>query len=149
VALGGLLLGWLVYARRPLEAKQPDPLVRPLGPLHTFLANKWYWDELYSSVFIRPAVTFSEVIVSEWMDRGLIDGTLHLVARTTYAIGQYMKRFEEVVISEGVDRVKDGVLSAAREFRSIQTGKIQEYALVSLLIAWALTAAVLIINLVS
>ena len=82
VALGGILLGYLVYGRQPLKANQPDPLVRPLGPLHNFLRNKWYWDELYQAIFIRPAVFFSEVIVYEWIDRGLIDGTLHLIART-------------------------------------------------------------------
>jgi NADH-quinone oxidoreductase subunit L len=145
VALLGLFLGWWVYGRRPLIAEQPDPLVRSLGPAHTFLKNKWYWDELYQTLFVQPAVFFSEVVVYEWIDRGFIDGTLHLLARSTYAVGHYARRFEEVVISEGVDRVKDWVLASAREFRSIQTGKIQEYALISILIAWALTAVVLLV----
>jgi NADH-quinone oxidoreductase subunit L len=146
VAIGGLAAGWWMYGRRPLVADQPDPLVRPLGPAHTFLQNRWYWDELYHRLFVRPGIFISEVVVYEWIDRGFIDGTLHLVGRSTYAAGEYFKRFEEVVISDGVDRVKDWVLASAREFRSIQTGKIQEYALVSMFIAWALTAVVLLIN---
>lgn len=146
VALGGLALGWLVYARRPLRADQPDPLIAPLGPLYTFLANKWYWDELYQTLFIRPTVYISEVVVSEVVDRGLIDGTLHLIARTVFGIGHYARRFEEVVISGGVDWIKDQFLAMAREFRQLQTGKIQEYALVSMLIACALAAVVLAIN---
>ena len=58
----------------------------------------------------------------------------------------YLKRFEEVVISGGVDWLKDQVLIAAQEFRSIQTGRIQEYVLVSVLIGWALAVVILLIN---
>ena len=145
VALGGILLGYLVYGRQPLKANQPDPLVRPLGPLHSFLRNKWYWDELYQAVFVRPAVFFSEVIVYEWIDRGLIDGTLHLVARTFFTIGQALRRFEHKVFDDYVDAVKDGVLYLAREIRSIQAGKVQEYALLSLLIVCTLTVLIILI----
>ncbi|MFW6042130.1 MAG: NADH-quinone oxidoreductase subunit L [Chloroflexota bacterium] len=146
VALGGLALGWWVYGREPLEEEQPDPLVRPLGPLHTFLANKWYWDELYDMMLVQPVEWFSATVVYQWVDKGLIDGTLHLIARTVYRVGQFMKRFEEVVISEGVDRVKDGFLDLSREFRTIQTGKLQEYALVSAGIASVLAILILAIN---
>lgn len=146
VALGGLFLGWWVYGRQPLEKDEVDPLVRPLGPLHNFLANKWYWDELYDAAFVQPTVWFSETVVYQWIDKGLIDGTLHLIARVVYASGQYLKRFEEVVISDGVDRVKDEFLGTAREFRTIQTGKLQEYALVSAGIASVLAILILAIN---
>jgi NADH-quinone oxidoreductase subunit L len=146
VALGGLLGGWLVYGRNPLRANQPDPLERPLGPLYAFLRDKWRWDELYGLVFLRPAVFFSEVVVYAWVDKGVIDGTLHLVARTIYTIGNGMKWFEETVISGGVDWVKDVVLGWANEARAIQTGKIQEYVLVSLFITAALAVVVMAIN---
>ena len=146
VALGGLFLGWWIYGRKPLASKEPDPLIAPLGPLHTFLQNKWYWDELYHTIFIRPVVYFSEVVVYEVVDKGLIDGFLHLVARTFYAFGQYVKRFEEVVISDGVDWIKDRFLEIAQELRQIQTGKIQEYTLVSMLIASTLALVILAIN---
>ena len=138
VALGGLIVGWLVYGRQPLREDQPDPLRVSLGPLHTFLQNKWYWDDLYQVVFVRPTIAFSEVVVSEMVDRGLIDGTLHLIARTIFRIGYYARRFEEIFISSGIDWVKDQFLATAIEFRQLQTGKIQEYALVSGLIASAL-----------
>jgi NADH-quinone oxidoreductase subunit L len=144
VALGGLTLGYWVYGRKPLEEGEADPLIAPLGPVHTFLENKWYWDELYQVVFIRPTVYISEVVVYEWVDKGLIDGTLHLIARTIFAIGHYARRFEEVVISGGVDWIKDRVLNIANEFRYLQTGRIQEYALYSVLIVFALATAVVL-----
>jgi NADH-quinone oxidoreductase subunit L len=146
VAVGGLFLGWLVYGRRPLKSGQPDPLIRPLGPLYTFLQNKWWWDELYERLFVNPTRTFSRKVVYEWIDKGLIDGTLHLIARSVYRLGYYFRRFEEVVIKGGVDWAKDKTLAAAQEFRAIQTGRIQEYILVSVLIGWALIVVILLIN---
>lgn len=146
VALGGLGLGYLIYARNPLKKGQQDPLVRPLGPIYPFLQNKWYWDELYQVILIKPVVFFSEVIVYEWIDRGLIDGTLHLIARTIYAIGWQMRRTEEIVFGDGVDKLKDIVLEVADGFRTIQTGKIQDYILVSIGIASVLAILILGIN---
>ncbi|MCA9935501.1 MAG: NADH-quinone oxidoreductase subunit L [Anaerolineales bacterium] len=146
VALGGLFVGWWIYGRKPLVKDQQDPLVAPLGPLHVFLNHKWYWDELYQIIFIRPINYFSEVIVYEVMDKGIIDGILHLVARIFYTIGYYMKRTEELVWGDGVDWVKDQFLAIVKEFRQLQTGKIQEYAVVSMLIASALALVVLAIN---
>jgi len=146
VALGGLFLGWWVYGRRPMREGELDPLVKPLGPLHTFLHNKWYWDELYETLFVGPTRSFARRVVYEWTDKGLIDGTLHLIGRTVFSIGQYLLRFENAVIKGWVDWAKDQVLAAAQEFRALQSGKIQEYVLVSVLIGWALAVVVLLIN---
>jgi NADH-quinone oxidoreductase subunit L len=146
VALGGLFLGWWIYGRKALKAGEADPLMRPLGPLYTFLNNKWYWDELYEVLFIRPTVYLAETVVANYMDKGIIDGTIHLIARAVFRLGQYVKRFEEKVISDGVDWLKDRFLGLAREFRYLQTGRIQEYVLISTLIAAALIAVILLIN---
>ncbi|HUM69735.1 MAG TPA: hypothetical protein PLK31_12925, partial [Chloroflexota bacterium] len=126
--------------------EQPDPLIRALGPLHTFLNRKWYWDELYHVIFYRPTVWFSETFASEWVDKGIVDGTLHAIANIIYAIGRYCKRFEEVVISGGVDKIKDGFLYLARESRLLQSGRIQEYVLYSGLIAVALAFMMLFVS---
>jgi NADH:ubiquinone oxidoreductase subunit 5 (subunit L)/multisubunit Na+/H+ antiporter MnhA subunit len=134
-----------MYARRPLAENQPDPLVGSLGPLHRFLNRKWNWDELYQAAFVRPNNALANATY-EIVDKGLIDGILHLLARTVYNVGYGARRFEEVVIKSGVDWVKDQFLSMAREFRYLQTGKVQEYALISALIAAALAAVVLLIN---
>jgi NADH-quinone oxidoreductase subunit L len=95
VALGGLLFGWWIYGRKPLQENQADPLVRPLGPLHVFLNRKWYWDELYHVLFYRPTIWISERFVYEIMDKGIIDGILHVIAHAFYAFGRTMKRLEE------------------------------------------------------
>ena len=146
VALGGLFFGWLMYGRKPLEQGQADPLIKALGPLHTFLNRKWYWDELYDTVLIQPTIFVSETVVYEWIDKGFIDGIIHLVARVFYGFGRYVRAFEMAVFGDGVDWVKDQFLAMADSMRQLQTGRMQEYVLVSTLIASALAFVVLAIN---
>ncbi len=145
VALGGLFVGWLIYARRPLEKGEQDPLVAPLGPLHVFLNHKWYWDELYSRMFVVPTIWLSEKYY-EVVDKGIIDGILHGIAGAFYWMGSVAKRFEELVFGDGVDWVKDQFLNVSEEFRYLQTGRVQEYALISVFIAGALAIVILLIN---
>jgi NADH-quinone oxidoreductase subunit L len=145
VALGGLFVGWLVYARRPLERGETDPLVTSLGPIHGFLNHKWYWDELYERAFVVPTVWLS-VKYYEIVDKGIIDGILHGIADFFYWVGNKAKRFEEIIFGQGVDWVKDQFLNVAEEFRYLQTGRVQEYALISVFIAAALAVVILLIN---
>ncbi|MEM5775065.1 MAG: proton-conducting transporter membrane subunit, partial [Anaerolineaceae bacterium] len=58
VALGGLLAGWWVYRRQ--AAGEPDLLERPLGWVHRVLKNKYYFDEIYQFLFIRPSRWISD-----------------------------------------------------------------------------------------
>ncbi len=146
VALGGLFVGWWIYGRKPLAEGQTDPLVRPLGPLYTFLNRKWYWDELYNVVFYRPTIWVSETLVYEYVDKGLIDGTLHLIARAFYGFGRYMKRLEELVFGDFVDWLKDVFLRFANYTRELETGKIQEYVWMSTISIAVIAAILLAIN---
>ncbi len=134
VALGGLYAGWLVYGRKPLKAGQPDPMVGALGPLHNVLKNKYFFDELYDTIFIRPAKAVANV-TSEFIDRGIIDGFLHLVGRVATFIGDLFKSFNLWLI----DGVGDGIPAAIGKFgqrlRFIQTGRVQNYLLLVLIFA--------------
>jgi hypothetical protein len=94
---------------------------------------------------VVPTVWLSEKYY-EIVDKGIIDGILHNVADFFYWLGGKAKRFEELVFGEGVDWVKDQFLNVSEEFRYLQTGKIQEYALISVFIAGALAVVILLIN---
>ena len=97
-------------------------------------------------LFYRPTQYFSEVVVSEIVDKGIIDGILHLIALAFYRFGYYMLRIEQLVFGNGVDKVKDWFLALTKESRLLQTGNVQEYALVSTLIVSALVIVILLIN---
>jgi len=135
VALGGLGLGWLVY--RKVEAGQEDPLKKPLGPAYTLLQNKYYFDELYDLIFVKPAIWISETLSYKWMDRVLIDGILHTFSRATYALGGIFRNYIDVPVINGFgDLVGEGVKKLGKAFRVIQTGRVQQYMVIALVLAF-------------
>ncbi|MFQ5407018.1 MAG: NADH-quinone oxidoreductase subunit L [Anaerolineales bacterium] len=136
--LGGLGLGWLVYGWKPLARGQPDPLVSALGPVHSMLQNKYYVDELYRFLFVRPAQWISATFTFRWVDRGLIDGILHAIALVAFNIGTWARKFDIWGINYPPDRLGDGVKVVGRSFRALQTGRIQNYLLVSVAAVLAL-----------
>jgi NADH-quinone oxidoreductase subunit L len=132
VALGGLFFGWLVYRRVP--AGTPDPIQRWLGPIYSVLKNKYYFDELYHFLFVRPAYWFAETFTYRWIDRGLIDGFLHAVGRTALQVGSFLRNAIDLPIVNGLaDRFSEGVKWLGRTFRVVQTGRVQEYLIIGLI----------------
>ncbi len=143
VALGGLGLGWLVY--KDVKAGQPDPLKKPLGPIYTLLANKWYFDEFYNFFVVRPVTWFSEVFSYIWMDKFLFDGFLHSIGAGAAFIGNTIRNyFDKPIINELIGDKLGAYWTfqpAGRALRKVQTGRIQTYllgALATLLIVGAL-----------
>jgi NADH-quinone oxidoreductase subunit L len=145
VSLGGLLLGWLVYRRVPAGAK--DPLVRVLGPLYTVLQRKYYFDELYDVLFVRPAYWFADRFTSQFVDRKLIDGTLHAIALGATRVGSFLRNSIDLPIVNGAaDLLGEGVKAGGRRFRVIQTGQVQGYLVVGLLFVGLLLGYVLLVK---
>jgi NADH-quinone oxidoreductase subunit L len=128
VALGGLLIGWLVY--RSVQSAKQDILQIPV------LKNKWYLDELYSVLFIKPSYWFAETFVYKWMDKGLIDGTLHLIGKVTADIGSTVRTYFDLPVINRFFGDGTGWLVkwTGLNMRPIQSGRIQQYMLVSLLV---------------
>jgi NADH-quinone oxidoreductase subunit L len=129
VALGGLYLGWRMYWRKPLQAGEPDPMISILGGLHPVLKNKYYLDEVYGRVFVRPSQAFSSMVVSQFIDRGIIDGLLHTIARVFTWIGDFLKLLNMWLIDGVGDGIPELVAAVGVWFRRLQTGRIQQYML--------------------
>jgi NADH-quinone oxidoreductase subunit L len=125
VALGGLTLGWFVY--KDVKAGQTDPLEKPLGALYPVLKNKWYFDEFYDYVVVKPMNWVSEVF-TPWMDRTVIDGILHSVARLTLFIGFVLRNyFDKPIINELIGDGTAEIFWRGQSIRYFQTGRIQSY----------------------
>ncbi len=132
VALGGLLVGWLVYVRKPLAAGQADPLKKVLGPIYTLLENKYYFDELYDLIFVRPAQWFAERVAYLLIDRGIIDGFLHFVARSTEWLAFRNKDFDTYIVNSAGDGVAEGLGNLGDSFKYVQSGRVQQYLTVAI-----------------
>jgi NADH-quinone oxidoreductase subunit L len=100
----GFVIAWLFYIRRPYL---PVELARQHQMLYQFLLNKWYFDELYDLIFVRPV---------KWIGRFL-----------------WKKGDGFVIDGFGPDGVSARVLDAARGVKRIQTGYLYHYAFAMLI----------------
>src|SRR5438067_675711 len=98
----GFALAYLLYARRPQLAVAWRTR---LGPVHALVEHKYYIDELYDRLFVRPGLALARFF-NDIVEPRVIDGAVNAVAA--------------------------GVMLEAREFRGIQTGRVRSYALVTL-----------------
>jgi NADH-quinone oxidoreductase subunit L len=100
----GFLVAWLFYIRRP---DLPVELAKQQEPLYKFLLNKWYFDELYDLVLVRPTLWLGRLL---WKggDGRLIDGL-------------------------GPDGVSARVLDITRNVVRLQTGYLYHYAFAMLI----------------
>ncbi|MBK9124497.1 MAG: NADH-quinone oxidoreductase subunit L [Chloroflexi bacterium] len=128
VALGGLGLGYLMYGRKPLKAGEEDPLIKMLGPVHNVLKNKYFFDELYETIFIKPSQAVARA-VSEFVDRGIIDGTLHTIGFVFRWIGDLLKMLNLWLIDGFGDGIPRLIGWTGLQVRRIQTGRVQQYLL--------------------
>lgn len=110
----GIGLAYVLYVLRP---ELPGRIAGAARPAYEFLLNKWYFDELYDAVFVRPARALG-LFFWRGGDQAVID------------------RF-------GPDGVAAGALATARRAVRLQTGYVYHYAFamligVAALVTWYL-----------
>jgi len=69
----GLALAWLLYKHRP---ELPDRIAASLHGLYQAVANKYWIDELYAAIFVKPLIAISGTVFWRGIDQGIIDATL-------------------------------------------------------------------------
>ena len=100
----GFVVAWEFYLRRP---ELPAELARQHEPLYQFLLNKWYFDEIYDVLIVRPTLWLGRVLWKQG-DGWLIDGF-------------------------GPDGVSARVLDVTRGAVRLQTGYLYHYAFAMLI----------------
>jgi NADH-quinone oxidoreductase subunit L len=99
ISILGIVIAYFIYVARPGTSAI---LIERLRPLHGFLVNKWYFDELIDGLVVRPAL----------------------------AIGRFANRvFERLVVGGVVTGTTDLVRGASGVVRSAQSGFVRSYAL--------------------
>ncbi|MCC6482296.1 MAG: NADH-quinone oxidoreductase subunit L, partial [Sphingomonadaceae bacterium] len=111
----GFAIAYLAYIR---HTDWPAKFTAQFHVLYDFLLNKWYFDELYDAIFVKPA----------------------------FAIGRFFwKRGDEGTIDRfGPHGMAALVVAGGRLTRRLQSGYLYTYALVMLLglaaaVTWAIT----------
>jgi NADH-quinone oxidoreductase subunit L len=111
VGVVGILAAWVMYMARP---GWPERVASMAGPVYRFVFNKWFFDELYDRLFVRPA----------------------------FYLGRGLWKSGDGAVIDGVG--PDGVAAAARDVASrasrMQSGFVFHYAF-AMLIGLALLAS--------
>jgi NADH-quinone oxidoreductase subunit L len=113
----GFALAWLMYIRRP---HMPAELAARHRLIYEFFLNKWYFDELYDRIFVRPAMWLGRFLWKRG-DGWLIDGF-------------------------GPDGVSARVIDVTNRVVRLQTGYVYHYAFamlvgVAALVTWYMLGA--------
>jgi hypothetical protein len=108
LALGGLTMGWLVYGRSPLKAGQVDPVEArmrrmKLGWLYEAMRNRFYFDDMYQTLFVRPSIWLADVFDAfdygrEEGKHGAVDGLVNSVGKIGKAVSDISGRFDAYVV---------------------------------------------------
>jgi len=73
VAALGATLAWWLYVRRP---ELPERIAAALKGAHQLLVNKYYVDEIYDALIVRPLVAVSDRVLFRVVDAGIVDGAM-------------------------------------------------------------------------
>jgi NADH-quinone oxidoreductase subunit L len=95
----GLGLAWLLYLSKPFL---PQKIADGLNGFYTTVLNKYYIDELYAKIFVKPLVDGSTSILWQGIDRKVIDDSINDAA--------------------------DGARHVSNEVRQMQSGNLRSYA---------------------
>jgi NADH-quinone oxidoreductase subunit L len=90
-AISGLFLAWLLYYRRP---QLPQEIAQALGGFYQAVLHKYYVDELYAVVFVKPLIDGSTRILWHGIDRDVIDATLDNSAEGAREVSDTMRHMQ-------------------------------------------------------
>jgi NADH-quinone oxidoreductase subunit L len=88
LSLGAIFLAWVRYGSAP----QDEPDRKLLGPIWNLWNAKYYVDELYDRIFVRPLRRMGEVFFAT--DNNLVDGVVHGVAAIPSGLGFVLRFFQ-------------------------------------------------------
>lgn len=102
--LVGIATAWYMYILRPTV---PENLTNTFKGFYKVLWNKYYVDELYSFLFVRPTLWFADKFIEKITDIKIIEGIVNGIPALIYKIGSLI--------------------------RPVQTGQLQQYAIFMIL----------------
>jgi NADH-quinone oxidoreductase subunit L len=124
VGLSGIFLAWLVYYRKAISA---DKLAALAGPLYKGSFNKWYFDEIYDFILIRPIMATARFMWS--FDARVVDGAVNGTGFLTILWSDLKMWFDKWIIDGAVNGSGWIVRQSGNLLRFLQTGAVQFYAL--------------------
>jgi NADH-quinone oxidoreductase subunit L len=136
VGLAGIGLAYLMYYKRSIN---PDKISNAMRGLHTTLMNKFYFDEVYDVLVIKPYYAVCRGWF--WFDQTIIDGLVNGVGASTMVLGRFHRWFDETFVDGAVNGVGQLTRGFGSTMRYLQSGRLQNYAFIvfaGLVLLWLL-----------
>lgn len=108
----------------------PKRFVEKYPRLHKLVLNKYYVDEIYQALVVRPLLALNEILAT--FDQVVIDGFVNFIAKCVRALSIVSGFFDKSYVDGLVNLVSDTTLFAGGQLRKIQTGRIQNYLYVAM-----------------
>jgi NADH-quinone oxidoreductase subunit L len=89
VAAAGILLAWLTYQQRAIDAAS---LAAVFGPIRYAALRKFWLDDLFETLYGSVLLAFSRLI--GWIDRYIVDGLLNVVSAWTLTSGDDLRTMQ-------------------------------------------------------
>ncbi|MCH7609969.1 MAG: NADH-quinone oxidoreductase subunit L [Chloroflexi bacterium] len=130
LALASIGLAWLLYGRRPIKSRAPDPLQSRLGPVWIAIRHRWWVDEFYDWLIVRRYVSMARWLAEVADERFLHDWVHDRVIALGYVRATHW--LASVLDLRFIDRGFDGLGALTRRGASglgvLQTGYVRNYA---------------------
>ena len=123
IAAAGIAGALGYYSRwKVLNAKR---MADRYGPVYQFLVNKWYFDELYQFLFVKPTLWLA--CAASETDRLAVDRTVNGAANATRAASRFEGFFDNFAVDGLVRLVALGIYALGDWGRGLQTGRLRGY----------------------
>jgi NADH-quinone oxidoreductase subunit L len=90
VALIGIAIAWLMYIKNP---GLPVAMGARVQGLYRTLLRKWYVDEIYDAIVVRPLMALSNFLWRIW-DVLVVDGIVNAVGSVVVGTGAVLRLFQ-------------------------------------------------------
>ena len=124
----GISLAFLMYATPANKYLKASEVHQQFGGIYNFLSNKWWFDELYEYLFVRPSKVIGGFISA--IDKNIFDAIIHSTARVTKKVANIWTKISDGFVINGfVDWVGRSVYRVGTSLRRVQTGNLRQYVL--------------------
>lgn len=127
VALLGIGIAWRIYVKGPEIA---DRLAESFGPVYRTLFRKYYVDEIYNALVVQPLKGLCSFLA--WFDLKIIDGIVNGSAWVTIKSSVVSIWVDVNIVDLAVNLTGAIVNFLGGLLRKLQTGLVQNYAIISL-----------------
>jgi NADH-quinone oxidoreductase subunit L len=90
-AFAGLFFAWLLYLKSP---GLPDRITAKIHGVYLTVLHKYYVDEAYGAIFVKPLLALSTVVFWRGVDQNIIDGLVNGAGETSKGIGNELRRMQ-------------------------------------------------------